>query len=141
MVDPANLPLPSALQANANSTAQNKEGPPVEFLSVIFNQREQRDVLRISKMAITPMWLKKNMYEKLDTDVHFELPSIDRNALQARYSTFERNLNSRTGPTHQINELKAKAQAMYTSAFQEGCEPKVLLTHQHKLSQFIDSNS
>ena len=62
MVDPATLPLPQALSGDASANAAAKENHPVEFLSVIFNQREQRDVLRISKDAITPMWLKKNMY-------------------------------------------------------------------------------
>ena len=50
-------------------------------------------MLRISKMAITPMWLKKNMYQKLSTDVNFELPPIDKADLQARYTAFEQSLN------------------------------------------------
>ena len=86
-------------------------------------------MLRISKMAYTPMWLKKNMYQKLQTDIDFDLPYIDRDDLQSRYSRFEQSLNQRTGPTQEINELKAKAQAMYTSAFQEGCPSKELIIH------------
>ena len=65
----------------------------MEFLSVIFNQREENEVLRISKMAVTPMWLKKNMYSKLETDVKFQLAPIDKDALYARYVSFEASLN------------------------------------------------
>ena len=76
-VDPAMLPLPSALQ-NAGAAANNDASEyPVEFLSVLFNQREQNEVLRISKKAITPMWLTRNMYKKLPSDVRYELPPID----------------------------------------------------------------
>ena len=89
MVDPATLPLPQALSGDASANAAAKENHPVEFLSVIFNQRNDRDVLRISKMAITPMWLKKNMYQKLNTDVLFELPPIDKVELQTKYNAFE----------------------------------------------------
>ena len=52
-------------------------------------------MLRISKKAITPMWLTRNMYKKLPTDVKFELPPIDSADLQARYAAFEKDLNTR----------------------------------------------
>ena len=88
-VDPAMLPLPQALQnANAGANADNADYP-VEFLSVLFNQREQNEVLHISKKAITPMWLTRNMYKKLPTDVKYELPAINADDLQRRYATFE----------------------------------------------------
>ena len=61
-------------------------------------------MLRISKMAITPMWLKKNMYQKLNTDVQFELPPIDKAELQAKCQAFEQSLNKRQ--TSEANELK-----------------------------------
>ena len=93
MVDPAALPLPQALSDDPSAAAQARESHPVEFLSVIFNQREQREVLRISKMAMTPMWLKKHMYQKLSADVNYELPPIDREDLRARYNAFEQSLN------------------------------------------------
>ena len=35
------------------------------------------------------MWLKKNMYSKLQTDVKFELEPLDTGALQEKYSAFE----------------------------------------------------
>ena len=131
MVDPASLPLPQALSGDAGSGANAaKDNHPVEFLSVIFNQREQRDVLRISKMAITPMWLKKNMYQKLNTDVQFELPNLEKGELQAKYTSFEQSLDMKQGVTpDEINSLKQKALALYTNAFQEGCDPKELLKH------------
>ena len=50
-------------------------------------------MLRISKMAMTPMWLKKHMYQKLSADVNYELPPIDREDLRARYNAFEQSLN------------------------------------------------
>ena len=85
----ADLPLPQAMQ-NASAAAGNEaEEYPVEFLSVLFNQREQNEVLRISKKAITPMWLTRNMYKKLPTDVKYELPPIDTQDLQAKYAAFE----------------------------------------------------
>ena len=41
IVDPATLPLPQALRSNNGAAAaQNDVDHPVEFLSVIFNQRE-----------------------------------------------------------------------------------------------------
>ena len=40
MVDPAALPLPQALSDDPSAAAQARESHPVEFLSVIFNQRE-----------------------------------------------------------------------------------------------------
>ena len=89
-IDPAMLPLPAALQnANGAATGANSGDHPVEFLSVIFNQREANQVLRISKKAITPMWLTRNMYKKLPTDVRYELAPINADDLQARYATFE----------------------------------------------------
>ena len=85
----ADLPLPQAMQ-NASAAAGNEaEEYPVEFLSVLFNQREQNEVLRISKKAITPMWLTRNMYKKLPTDVKYELPPIDTQDLQTKYAAFE----------------------------------------------------
>ena len=56
-------------------------------------------MLRISKKAITPMWLTRNMYKKLATDVKFELPPIDTADLQARYAAFEKSLNERQPAT------------------------------------------
>ena len=41
------------------------------------------------------MWLTRNMYKKLPTDVKFELPPIDSADLQARYAAFEKDLNTR----------------------------------------------
>ena len=92
-VDPASLPLPSAL--TSGNSAQNSADHPVEFLSVIFNQREANEVLRISKKAKTPMWLTKKMYQKLPTDVKFELPPIDNDELMRRYGEFDQHLNAK----------------------------------------------
>ena len=73
---------------NAAAGADNPDYP-VEFLSVIFKQQEANEVLRISRKAITPMWLTKNMYTKLPSDVKFELLPIDTTDLQKRYVAFE----------------------------------------------------
>ena len=78
--DPASLPLPQGLQNDAG--AASNADHPVEFLSVIFNQREPNEVLRISKKAMTPIWLTRNMYKKLPTDVKFELAPMDTADLQ-----------------------------------------------------------
>ena len=110
-IDPAMLPLPAALQnasAGANSDATDY---PVEFLSVLFNQREQNEVLRISRRAITPMWLNKNMYKKLNSDVKFELPPIDTEDLQRRYAAFEQKIKPNA-------QLSLAASQKYTNAFQ-----------------------
>ncbi len=41
IVDPTTLPLPKAMKANnAAAASSNDPDHPVEFLSVIFNQRE-----------------------------------------------------------------------------------------------------
>ena len=90
------LPLPQAMQ-NASAAAGNEaEEYPVEFLSVLFNQREQNEVLRISRKAITPMWLTKNMYKKLDSNVKYELPPIDAEDLSRRYAAFEPKIRQQT---------------------------------------------
>ena len=115
-LDPAMLPLPQALQ-NPNAAQVNDSDYPVEFLSVIFNQREANQVLRISKKAITPMWLTRNMYKKLPSDVKFELGPIDTQELQRRYAAFEQALNSKPASA-EVNALKQKASQMYTMAFQ-----------------------
>ena len=79
----------------------------MEFLSVIFNQREANEVLRISKKAMTPMWLKRDMYTKLQVDVKFELAPIDVDDLQRRYVAFENSLNSRpAAEMSSVNQLK-----------------------------------
>ena len=73
-VDPAMLPLPEPVAAS--------EEHPVEYLSVIFNQREPNQMLRISRKATTPMWLGKKMYEKLHADIKYELkPMADSPSL------------------------------------------------------------
>ena len=103
-------------------------------------------MLRISKKAITPMWLTRNMYKKLPTDVKYELPPIDSADLQARYAAFERDLNNREAANpveaSKLNQLKQKASSMYTNAFQQGCaDEKELLRHRHLLAKFIEDNS
>ena len=45
------------------------------------------------------MWLTRNMYKKLPTDVKFELAAIDAEELQRRYAVFEAALNSRQTST------------------------------------------
>ena len=109
-VDPGMLPLPSALQGKSDKTRQNH---PVEFLSVIFNQREQNEVLQISKMAKTPMWLKKNMYTKLQSEIEFTLAPINRDHLLQRYSVFDQALKNRQTATPEeanaLTQLKQKA--------------------------------
>ena len=80
--DPASLPLPQGLQNANDAGAAGNSDHPVEFLSVIFNQREPNEVLRISKKAMTPIWLTRNMYKKLPTDVKFELAPMDTADLQ-----------------------------------------------------------
>ena len=82
-VNPETLPLPTVVPDDANPTH------PVEHLSVIFSQKEQSNVLRISKKATTPFWLGKRMYEKLNTDIKFKLGPIDVQALKTKYSDFE----------------------------------------------------
>ena len=91
-IDPTMLPLPSALQNAGSASAAEAGDYPVEFLSVLFNQREKNEVLRISKRAITPMWLTRNMYKKLPSDVKYELPPIDTEDLQRRYAAFEQKI-------------------------------------------------
>ena len=133
-VDPAMLPLPSALQ-NGNAAAGNDANEyPVEFLSVLFNQHEQNEVLRISKKAITPMWLTRNMYKKLPADVKYELPPIDTEDLQRRYAAFEQKIKPNETTSAQessrLQQLGLKASQMYTNAFQQGCtDAKELLKH------------
>ena len=114
-VDPSMLPLPAALQPGGGASGSNANSDhPVEFLSVIFNQRESNQVLRISGQAITPMWLKKNMYKKLNTSVTFELEPIDTEHLSRRYVAFEQKLNDRNTATPEeasaLDQLKRKAQ-------------------------------
>ena len=75
-VNPDTLPLPTVVPDDADPTH------PVEHLSVIFSQKQQSDVLRISKKATTPFWLNKRMYEKLNTDIKFKLGPIDSQALE-----------------------------------------------------------
>ena len=83
IIDPNSLPLPTAVPEDG------KPNHPVEHLSVIFSQKEQSNVLRISKKATTPFWLGKRMYEKLNTDIKFKLGPINEQALQERYKKFE----------------------------------------------------
>ena len=88
-IDPTTLPLPASLQ---NGGAAGADDHPVEFLSVIFNQREPNEVLRISKKAKTPMWLTKKLYQKLQTDVKFELTPIDNDELMRKYGLFDQRV-------------------------------------------------
>ena len=81
-VNPDTLPLPTVVPDDADPTH------PVEHLSVIFSQKQQSDVLRISKKATTPFWLNKRMYEKLNTDIKFKLGPIDSQALEQKYKEF-----------------------------------------------------
>ena len=91
-IDPASLPLPQALY-NANASATNDASEhPVEFLSVLFNQREPNEVLRISSKANTPLWLTRNMYKKLPSHVKYDLPPIDNAELMRRYAAFEQKI-------------------------------------------------
>ena len=67
------------------------------------------------------MWLTRNMYKKLPTDVKFELAPINAEELQRRYAVFEVTLNSRRTDTpaevSALNLLRQKSSAMYTNAF------------------------
>ena len=67
-------------------------------------------MLRISKKAMTPMWLTRSMYKKLPTDVKFELAPIDTHALQQRYVAFEQDLSRRAAKDPSLSQLKQKAQ-------------------------------
>ena len=110
-VDPAILPLPAALRGSTGGAATSNVDPahPVEFLSVIFNQQESNEVLRISKKAMTPMWLTRSMYKKLPTDVKFEMSPIDTRELQSKYVAFEQELNRRAASDLSVTQLKQKA--------------------------------
>ena len=78
-IDPAQLPLPNDLLGGDD---QADDGDyPVEHLSVIFKQKDTSEVLRISKKAATPLWLHKDMYTKLSTDIKFDLEPLDKMAL------------------------------------------------------------
>ena len=81
-VNPDTLPLPTVVPDDADPTH------PVEHLSVIFSQKQQSDVLRISKKATTPFWLNKRMYEKLNTDIKFKLGPINSQDLEQKYKEF-----------------------------------------------------
>ena len=58
-VDPSKLPLPSA----------SAEDTPLHFKSIIFEKGLKRDVLQISGDAVTPLWLKPKMYQKLKAPI------------------------------------------------------------------------
>ena len=72
------MPLPA-------ETTEDRPDHPVEHLSIIFSQKDQSNVLRISKKATTPFWLNKKMYEKLNIDIKFKLDPINAMELQQRY--------------------------------------------------------
>ena len=66
-------------------------------------------MLRISKKAMTPMWLTRSMYKKLPTDIKFEMSPMDTQQLQSRYVAFEQDLNRRAASDPSLNQLKQKA--------------------------------
>lgn len=61
---------------------------PREYLSLIFHLKEKNQLVQISKKANTPIWLKKSMYEKLQTKIQFELQPIDEEQLFKVYEDF-----------------------------------------------------
>ena len=122
-VDPSTLPLPTAV------TDGSKPNHPVEHLSVIFSQKEESNVLRISRKATTPFWLGKRMYEKLNTDIKFKLGPIDLSSLEKTYQDFNQ------GPAPQ--ERKAGAKKLYEEMKHPGLDSEGKLLAQHKLQNYM----
>ena len=122
-VDPATLPLPTAVPDGS------KPNHPVEHLSVIFSQKEDSNVLRISRKATTPFWLGKKMYEKLNTDIKFKLGPIDLSTLEKTYQDFCK------GPAPQ--DRKDGAKKLYEEMKHPGLDGDGKLLAQHKLQNYM----
>lgn len=58
----SNLPLPP-----------DTPEEPLEFTSVIFDRVRPKEVFSISSEAVTPFWLNRKLYTKLNVDVEFSL--------------------------------------------------------------------
>ena len=124
-VNPDSLPLPTVVPDDADPTH------PVEHLSVIFSQKQQSDVLRISKKATTPFWLNKRMYEKLNTDIKFKLGPIDSQALEQKYKEFVHGGAPQT--------VKDKAAQLFHDAYYAGKSKDDQLKAQHILKGYLDN--
>ena len=62
-------------------------------------------MFRISENAFTPSWLTKRPYEKLDTDLEYEVSPMNKNELEEllhKYKSFikEKGLGIKTGMVH-----------------------------------------
>ena len=77
------LPLPNKIP---------EDEVQLEWTSVVFNKLRANETLSMSKKAITPFWLNKNMYHNLvDVDIQFPLPIVKTNdwaVLQKKYDKF-----------------------------------------------------
>ena len=89
--DPATLPLPTDLLGGEDGQVNDGDFP-VEHLSIIFNQKEPNQVLRLSKKATTPLWLGKRLYEKLNTEIVYKLEPIDSKELADMVKQFEEDI-------------------------------------------------
>ena len=79
-------PVPEAVE-------EDKEFP-VQHLSILFSQKDSKELLQISKKANTPFWLGPKLYQKLKTDINFKMPDIDKDRLVERYANFQAELKA-----------------------------------------------
>ena len=66
----ASLPLPT-----------EKKEEDQEYLSVIFSKLQQCEVLSVSKESMTPFWMNRKNYTKLNVDIVFKQEPVDTKKL------------------------------------------------------------
>lgn len=124
-VDPKSLPLPS----------NSAEDTPLHFKSVIFEKGAKRDVLQMSGDAVTPLWLKPKMYQKLKSPIEIELETINMDKLKVelqKFSSLEK---------HKDNEpLQQEVGKLQAEAFMgTGLTPSEAEVAAHKLQNLLNA--